>query len=124
MKKTALSGLLATGLAVVMTLASANVFAQHWHGGGPRFYGGVTIGGPYWGPGPYSPYYYPPQPIIIERPVYQAPEVYVEKAQPAPDYWYFCKESNGYYPYVQSCARGWMKVVPSTTPGNDGAPPR
>ena len=29
--------------------------------------------------------------------------------------WYFCKQANGYYPYVPSCAEGW-ETVPSTPP--------
>ena len=95
-----------------------------------RYYGG---GGPGWWPilglglvlGIYelsrpsyaSPYYSQP-PVIIHQ---QAPNVYVQPAPqyapapPAPEsnYWYFCRESNGYYPYVKQCPQGWMKVVPT-----------
>jgi hypothetical protein len=70
---------------------------------------------------PYYPYYREP-PIIVQQ-----PEVYVQPAPaPAPtqqpSYWYFCKEPQGYYPYVNKCPSGWMKVVP-TPPGQSVSPP-
>ncbi len=27
-------------------------------------------------------------------------------------WWYWCRSSNAYYPYVKSCAEGWQKVPP------------
>ena len=33
------------------------------------------------------------------------------------DYWYYCQNPQGYYPYVNSCPGGWMKVVPQPPPG-------
>ena len=35
---------------------------------------------------------------------------------PGGDWWYFCKDPNGYYPYVRECKTGWEKVSP-TPPG-------
>lgn len=79
---------------------------------------GVHFGVPIWGPVgypyPYSPYYYPPQVIVVPPP---QPQVYIEQAQePAPaagqQYWYFCKSAQGYYPYVKECPDGWQKVLP------------
>jgi hypothetical protein len=68
------------------------------------------------GPGwedPYYPYYppYESTPVIVEPPqdLYVQPNPQAE----APDYWYFCQETQGYYPYVKECPKGWMKVVPS-----------
>lgn len=105
---------------ICLLLAGAgmgNAWADH-HGHHAHF--GVVIG-PVWGPAfyppryyypPYSPYYYPP--VIIERP---AP-VYIEQPPPAPvaagpvNYWYYCAEANGYYPYVKECRSGWQKVLP------------
>lgn len=61
--------------------------------------------------------YYPPvvaEPIYQQRPVIVRPSV-----APAPvyaqqqDYWYYCADVGSYYPYVQSCPAGWMKVVPN-----------
>ena len=116
--------------------------SQNYHGSGhyrgsgyyngPRFsYGGnIWIGpgwGTWWGPGwgypyysePYYPYYpYYPPPVINQQ---QAP-VYVEPApqQQEQNYWYYCPNPQGYYPYVQQCPKGWLKVVPSTVPPDEG----
>ena len=37
--------------------------------------------------------------------------VYIEPEQPF--YWYYCQDPQGYYPYVESCPSGWMRVVPT-----------
>lgn len=85
-----------------------------------RVYIGASIGGPVWGPawGPVwypPPYYYPPQVVVVPP---SQPPVYVEQAEPAAQpapaqqYWYFCKSSKGYYPYVKECPEGWQKVLP------------
>ena len=76
---------------------------------------------PYYGyyPFPYGygyPYYYP---YAYSYPYYNSyrydpPTVYVESEQPF--YWYFCRDSETYYPYVTSCPGGWTKVIP-TPPG-------
>ena len=103
---------------------------------GPRYWGPR----PWWGPGWYGyrpwplypfygGFYYPygaygpyPAPVIVQ----QEPQVYVQQAPPTqtapavPDpsqsppsqYWYYCEDARGYYPYVQQCPRGWMTVVP------------
>ncbi|HEY5512458.1 MAG TPA: hypothetical protein VIK40_02335 [Geomonas sp.] len=79
--------------------------------------GGVWIG-PVWGPGwwgaPYgypNPYYTSSPPVVIR----QEPQEYIH--QPAPQteqqYWYYCAEPQGYYPYVKKCPNGWMRVVPT-----------
>ncbi|MGH7333122.1 MAG: hypothetical protein ACREKS_10345 [Candidatus Rokuibacteriota bacterium] len=107
---------------------------------GPRFWGPR----PWWGPGwygfrpwplypYYGGYYYPygayapyPAPVIVQ----QDPQVYIQQtpsaqAAPAPSdpgqpqpsqYWYYCEDERGYYPYVQQCPRGWMTVVPPASP--------
>jgi hypothetical protein len=119
-------------LAAVL-LASAG---SAWAGG--RVYGsvGVYVGpGAYWGPAYPRPYYYPrayypgfypylygdpyydPAPVVV---VPSTPQVYIERsdaaAEPAENaaqqYWYFCKGSNKYYPYVKECPGGWQKVLP------------
>jgi hypothetical protein len=77
---------------------------------GPRFYwGGSFVVGPGY---PYG--YYPPPPVIIQ----QQPPVYVQPEQPEDNYWYYCRDPEGFYPYVRNCADGWMKVVPDATPPN------
>lgn len=92
---------------------------------------------------PYYPYPYaygPPQVIVAQPP---QPQVYIEQgsgvtstpdasvpapAQPAPTtsagnntaqgYWYYCEQSDSYYPYVKECAAGWKQVTP--TPPTSG----
>jgi hypothetical protein len=93
------------------------------HGGHVRF--GFFVGptwGPAWGPAwgwPYSPYYpynpyYAAPPVVIQ----QEPQTYIEKdtEEGGQVYWYFCKDPEGYYPYVKKCPSGWLKVLPDTTP--------
>ncbi len=80
------------------------------HGGyvghGGYYGGGVWFGAGWWGPYyPYYPYYQP-------YPYYPAPTVVV----PRPGYWYYCRDPEGYYPYVRQCPGGWMRVVPSPPP--------
>jgi hypothetical protein len=50
------------------------------------------------------------------------PQEYIErpkqKASPrSSGVWYFCPESNAYYPYVRECPDGWEKV-PAQPPSN------
>jgi hypothetical protein len=42
--------------------------------------------------------------------------VYVQPEQPQQNYWYYCQEPQGYYPYVKQCPGGWMKVLPQPAP--------
>ena len=127
MSKTFFLALLATlGLAG----AAAPVAAHGWDQ--PRVGVYLGFGGPawpgYWGPRPYwGPRYYgygyaaPPilvpayPPVVIER----APEVYVERetapTSPPEQWWYWCRSSQSYYPYVKSCPEGWQKVPPQPT---------
>jgi len=58
-------------------------------------------------------YFYP-------APVYPYPNPYepppLELAAPPPaQFWYYCEEYKGYYPYVRTCPGGW-KQVPATPP--------
>jgi hypothetical protein len=85
----------------------------HGHGGGARvfFYAAPVFVGAYAA----SRYYYPPPVYVAPAP----PAVYIE--QPVPDpaaqaYWYYCPQSNAYYPQVQSCAGGWQRVAPQPPP--------
>ena len=64
---------------------------------------------------PWYPYsYYSPPPVIIQK----EPPVYVQPEQQVENYWYYCPDPQGYYPYIRNCESGWMKVVPDATPPN------
>jgi len=94
------------------------------HGGfggpGGHFGAGLFLG-PWWGPGWWGTYpYYPYYPNYAEPPgaVQQQPEIYIQKSprDEGEIYWYYCKDPEGYYPYVKKCPKGWLKVLPDTTP--------
>ena len=92
----------------------------HDHGGG-HIGIGVYLSPGWWGPAwrdpylyyPYYPYY--PVPIVVQQP---STEIFVQRAPQAEEsyYWYYCRESQGYYPDVDKCPGGWLKVVPSDSP--------
>lgn len=94
------------GLAGVLLPASA--FARHGRG---EFIIGLGWPGFFYPP---APYYYPP--LVVAPP--PPPPVYIERerspslAPPPQNYWYYCAESRGYYPYVKECPGGWLQVVP------------
>jgi hypothetical protein len=100
-------------VAVVCGALAANADARpsrHFHHGA-RF--GVFIGAPivpyyysrYYYPPAYYPYYVPPAPVYME----QAPSAPVQTSSA---YWYYCRDSQTYYPYVQQCASPWQQVAP------------
>jgi hypothetical protein len=97
--------------------------------GAPAYWGG---GWPYaysWGaayPAPYAvpyPVPYTVAPFVVNTA--PAPQVIVQPAPAAPadNYWYYCTQPTGYYPYVQNCSQPWMKVVPQV-PGSNNSPPQ
>jgi hypothetical protein len=106
---------LAVVLIVNILPADAERGGHFGHRGGHAEFG-VFVGPGWWGPYPYYPYYpyYSSPPVIIEQPS----ELYVQPTPQAeaPSYWYYCKELQGYYPYVDRCPNGWMRVVPPADP--------
>ena len=93
----------------------------------------MFIGAPaFWWGAPYYPYYYPysyydgysyPGPVYGDP----GPTTYIQQysgtaAQSGAgqggggEYWYYCTDPAGYYPQVQNCAKGWLKVVPDGSP--------
>jgi len=139
MRKVAvLAALALLGLVAAGPARAWGPYGGGWHGGG-RWYGGhwgghshvVVVpnfyaGGPYFWGAPYSPYWYgypypyayAPYPYAYAPPVVvqQAPQVYVQPAQPAApaeQYWYYCQDPAGYYPSVGQCPSGWVRVVPN-----------
>lgn len=124
---------LALALTLAGALASESALADrgHRHRGQVQF--GISIGAPvYWGGGYWGGYwgpphhfYYPgplyyPAPLVVTPPV---PHTYIEQPALAPapaltqTYWYYCAESQTYYPYVKQCAGAWQRVIPHAPPG-------
>lgn len=114
-------------LAIVLPglLASGSVWAHNRYSFGfnlgyynPGYYGSFGYrnygyGYPYFYP-PLYPYpsYYPPVVVVpSEPPVYIQKET-IRPAQPSNYYWYYCRNPEGYYPYVKQCPTGWLKVAP------------
>jgi len=104
---------------------------DHGHGHGWARGGFGVYVSPWWGypgyapgyvPGPYYPYYYPPQVITVPS----SPPVYIQQDEPpgasAPQnsYWYYCRNPQGYYPYVKQCPGGWQAVAPQPPETMDG----
>lgn len=130
--KRAMLATAAISIAVLSGVAAADRgYHHHRHGHGGRVQFGITFGAPLWYPGPYyhpyPAYSYPAYPVyppaVVVRP---APQVYVERddqvtLQQTPatptQYWYFCRDSETYYPYVKECASPWQRVpARPTTP--------
>jgi len=106
------------------------------HGGGGHFSGGhvgggfrgggvgvgIALGVPLYGLGYYSdPYYsypayaYPGTDYAYPGPAMAPSAPYVQQgypqAAPVPQQdWYYCPNSNAYYPYVRECPGGWQRV--------------
>jgi hypothetical protein len=121
-----------TTVAIMVTIAlliAIPVSGKAW--GGTRYSFGFNLGlgvpgyygppgwGPryYWGPPAVvvapPPYVYPQPPVVVAP---QQPQTYVQRNPEENNYWYYCQNPQGYYPYIKSCPGGWMKVVPDTVP--------
>jgi hypothetical protein len=113
---------IAVAVAIVLGVATPSDAHRYVYGAKPYVGARVWVGpGIWWGSrafwGPYwwgYPYPYAAPPVVIQQP---AP-TYVEPAPPNPEpyYWYYCRERQAYYPYVQQCPSEWLKVVPSAPP--------
>jgi hypothetical protein len=78
------------------------------------FFGAPLVAYPYYA---YPRYYHPP--TYYAPPVVVAPPTYIEQQTPAApqqgtNYWYYCRDSQTYYPYVQTCPTPWQQVVPNS----------
>lgn len=114
-------------LALLLISGTGGALADH---GRSRVSVGMYFGPPvspwYYGPPPYyyyPPAYYPPRVVVVPA---APPPVYIEQSPqppapppplaeaPAPkaNYWYYCRNSQAYYPYVRDCPEGWEQVVP------------
>ncbi|HYC44046.1 MAG TPA: hypothetical protein VED01_01050 [Burkholderiales bacterium] len=105
------------GSSVLATDADAHRRHRHHHHHGNI---GIWFGAPVYYPRYhyYPRYYYPPA-VIAPAPAYYPPPTYIEQSAPASgstSYWYYCRDSQAYYPYVQQCASPWQQVVPNSAP--------
>ena len=138
MKKWMILVMLAT---VVLSLVAAPTTGHTrgwgWHGGWGWWVPGAIVGGvalgaaltyPYWAyPYPYAygyPYPAPPYPYASNpygSYAYAPPPQVQAYAEPQQEYWYYCKDAHGYYPYVASCPSGWVRMLPTPPPpGREG----
>ncbi len=115
--------MLAAALSVAVLSGTALADRGYHHHRGGRVQFGITLGAPLWYPGPYYYHPYPGYaypaypPAVVVRP---PPTVYVEREdqvaveQQVPpariQYWYFCRDSETYYPYVKECPSPWERV--------------
>ena len=82
-----------------------------------RAHFGFYFGGPLWYPAPYyyppPVYYYPPPTttVYVEQPAPQAPPPPQSSPQ-SENSWYYCRDSQAYYPYVKECPSPWQRVAP------------
>ena len=95
----------------------------YYYGYGAPRYGGYSpyYYRPYYRPyyygsyyGGYTPFYYPPIYVVpTTPPVYiQQPSTVQSSPSPEANYWHYCENPAGYYPYVKKCPGGWIKVPP------------
>jgi hypothetical protein len=122
------------GLASAGAAQANGGWRGHGHGHGHYFRPYVVVGAPaFWWGRPFGwglpyPIWYAPPVYGYAPPVYgygppqaavvvpaPAPTVYIERsasAPPAAGWWYFCESAGRYYPNVESCPEGWVKVPP------------
>ena len=118
----------------------------HSHARVGVYIGAPLLFAPWWvesRPYYYPSYYYAPPPVVVrervvvvreplvfydergnpvlpaqpqaQAQVQQAPTGQPQPGAPAPT-WYFCADSQKYYPYVQNCASPWQHVIPQSPP--------
>jgi hypothetical protein len=92
--------------------------SSHGHAANRHYYGhraavGVIVAAPAFWYFP-APIYVPP---VVAAPA--VPPVYIERgdAQPASgqaagEWWYYCADTQAYYPYVKECSVEWQRVAP------------
>jgi hypothetical protein len=63
-----------------------------------------------------EPVYVEPQITVVSPPatppvVYSAPPAPASGPSLSSPYWYYCRPTNSYYPYVSACTEGWTQVA-------------
>ena len=88
-------------------------------------------------PAYYPSYFYSPAPVVVREVVREPLVYYDERGNPMPPArpqnqaqapaqppqtsaaaptWFFCPDSQTYYPYAQTCASSWQRVAPHPPP--------
>ena len=67
-------------------------------------------------------WYFYPSPVYPYPDPYQPPVVLQPAQTPASQYWYYCADPAGYYPYVAQCRVNWKQVPASPPPGSEPQP--
>ncbi len=143
MRKTLMITLATVMMAASLQADARGGHGYYGHGGYSHARVGVFIGAPLlFAPWYYPPSYYYPSPVVVrERVVVREPLVYydergnpvpstpppqvaqapVQAQPPAPSSseaptWYFCTDTQTYYPYAQTCASPWQRVIPHPPP--------
>ena len=77
------------------------------------YYGYYGYGYPYYGSSYYGyGYGYGYGYLPSSSTVYAEQSHAASASAPASNYWYYCSNPQGYYPYVKECPAGWQKVAP------------
>jgi len=108
--------ILAAMLLMCCCLYSINTSA--WVRGHVGFYYGAPwypvygYGFPYGYPYPYV-YPYAPPAVVTVPTVPDGEQTYMQRPESAQtNYWHYCHNPEGYYPYVKACPGGWQLVEP------------
>ena len=107
MRMRALGPVVLVGSLVALLLAASATPSLAWWRGGVWIGPGVVVGPPVVVVPP--PVYVQP-PVVVEQP---APVYQEQSPQAAQQFWYYCQDPAGYYPYVKECPRGWQPVSPT-----------
>lgn len=77
---------------------------------GPYGYRGYGYADPF-----FRPYYtYPPAVAVPSQPPVYIQKQEPKRVQPKTDYWHYCQDPQGYYPYIRECPGGWLQVSPQS----------
>ncbi|CAE6497523.1 conserved hypothetical protein [Nitrosomonas nitrosa] len=96
---------------------------HHGHHFGGRHVHHFGLGLGYFYPGYYGyrrPYYRYPYygyPYYGRQAAPSVPVTYIQReeikaSRPQNNYWHYCRNPEGYYPYVKQCPEGWLQVAP------------
>jgi len=132
-----------SALLLAMTMQAASATPRHPGSGvyrGPAYawggYYGYPVAGYGWRSGYWSPGFGMPDtdalpfpagyplasiPLVINatpiaQPYIQQEPIVEATIQPAPEvnFWHYCTQPPGYFPYVQNCSQPWIKVTPQS----------